>query len=110
MRCGANTAINNPQYFAFIVLSTDVLIHISVDSCDLGVGLQSALINACPWENSDVLDCDPGSPPGGVMELEASGLTITKTSLDLDYLPAGNYFLKFDFGEKGVLVKRIVIE
>ena len=33
-----------------------------------------------------------------------------QTSIDFEYLPSGNYFLNFDFGEKGNFGKRLVIE
>ena len=91
--CGANTAIHNPQYFAFIPSETEVVIHISVDSCNSGVGLQSAILNSCPWDNASVLDCDPGTPPGNIMELEVAGLNIGET-----------YWLVID-GSSGVFIK-----
>lgn len=74
--CGANTAIHNPQYFQFIPTCDPVEIHIHVDFCTGGNGLQSALLNSCPWDNSDVIDCDPGTPPGGTMVLIGTGLVI----------------------------------
>lgn len=72
--CGPQTAIHNPQYFQFIPVSTDIAIEIHVDGCDGGNGLQSAILDACPWDNSNVIACDPGTPPGGTMFLEANGL------------------------------------
>ena len=74
--CGANTAIHNPEYFAFIPTCPDVEIYIHVDFCTSGVGLQSALLQNCPWDNSDVIACDPGTPPGGTMMLSATGLIV----------------------------------
>jgi hypothetical protein len=74
--CGPNTAIHNPQYFMIIPTNENISIYIHVDNCSGGNGLQSAILQACPWINADVLDCDPGTPPGGTMVLEASGLTI----------------------------------
>lgn len=70
--CGANTAIHNPQYFAFIAESPNVQINIHVDNC-AGQGLQSAILGACPWSpGPDVIDCDPGTPAGGTMILQAT--------------------------------------
>ncbi|MDQ3017911.1 MAG: hypothetical protein M3R25_14460, partial [Bacteroidota bacterium] len=60
--CGSNTAIHNPQYFAFIATLPNVMINIHVDGCDNGQGLQSAILGACPWTvGPDVIDCDPGT-------------------------------------------------
>jgi gliding motility-associated-like protein len=74
--CGNNTIINNPQYFVFIPTCPDVEIDIHVDNCTNGVGLQCAILDACPWDNSSVVDCNPGTPPGGTMVLTASGLIV----------------------------------
>lgn len=72
--CGPNTAIHNPQYFQFIPVASAVAIEIHVDDCVGGNALQSAILDACPWDNGNVIACDPGTPPGGTMLLEASGL------------------------------------
>lgn len=74
--CGANTAVHNPEYFQFIPTQPDVEIHIFVNDCSSGNGLQSALLDACPWDNSNVISCDPGTPPGGTMVLVATGLVV----------------------------------
>lgn len=74
--CGNNTAVHNPEYFQFIPTCPDVVINIHVDGCDSGNGLQCAILDACPWDNSNVVDCDPGTPPGGTMFLNASGLVV----------------------------------
>jgi hypothetical protein len=77
--CGANTAIHNPQYFELQAISTEISIHIHVDSCNDGTGLQGAILSACPWTNMHVLVCDPGTPPGGTMVLDYSGLIAGET-------------------------------
>ena len=74
--CGPNTAVHNPQYYSFIPTSEEVVIDIHVDDCDNGNGLQAALISICPWEVGDVISCDPGTPPGGTMHLNANLLQI----------------------------------
>ena len=74
--CGPNTAVHTPQFFQFIPIATEVEIHIHVDDCSNGNGLQAALIDACPWDNSNVIACEPGSPPGGTMVLSANGLIV----------------------------------
>ncbi len=77
--CGNNTAIHNPQYFAFIPTQPNVQINIHVDGCDNGQGLQSAILGACPWTNSDVIVCNPGTNQGGTMILQANGLVVGQT-------------------------------
>ena len=72
--CGPNTVLNNPNYLAFIPIQENVEITIHVDWCNFGFGLQAAIIGACPWTATDVIDCDPSKPPGGTMDLSASGL------------------------------------
>jgi gliding motility-associated-like protein len=74
--CGAQTAVHNPQYFQFIPTCQDVEIHIHVNGCTAGNALQSAILGACPWTNSDVISCDPGTPVGGTIVLIASGLVV----------------------------------
>jgi gliding motility-associated-like protein len=74
--CGPNTSIQNPQYFQFIPTASTVEIHIHVDNCDMGSSLQSAILDACPWDVDNVLDCNPGTGPGGTMVLQATGLVI----------------------------------
>src|SRR5687767_4571712 len=67
--CGANTAINNPQYFEIIPTDECIEIHIHIDGCSSGAGLQAALVTSCEWQPcpggqapcADVLDCDPGT-------------------------------------------------
>jgi hypothetical protein len=76
--CGANTAIHNPQFFAFTVTDTEVVIDVEVTECSSGNGLQAAILDACPWDNSNVVACDPGTPPGGTMTLTGN-LTIGNT-------------------------------
>ena len=83
--CGANTAVHNPTYHAFIALDTYVEIQIDVLPCSSGNGLQAAIIPVCPWENSDILDCDPGTPPGGTMVLDYD-----------DMIPGEQYWLLVD--------------
>jgi hypothetical protein len=73
--CGINTIIDNPQFFQFIATSPDVEFEIHVDGCQDGTGLQSAILDACPWDNGNIIDCNPGTPPGGTMVLVANGLT-----------------------------------
>ncbi len=77
--CGGNTSIQNPQYFQVIPTQPDIEIHIHVDDCDNGTSLQSALISDCPWDVNDVIDCDPGTPPGGTMILTGTGLVVGAT-------------------------------
>ncbi|MEP6647764.1 MAG: hypothetical protein ABJC12_11805, partial [Saprospiraceae bacterium] len=86
--CGANTVINNPQYFQFIATSTDVQINIHVDNCNNGgAGLQCAIVTTCGWAPCpggvvpcpDILACNAGTSPGGTMVLNATGLTIGQT-------------------------------
>lgn len=72
--CGVNTFIHNPQYFEFTPVSPDITIEIHVDECSGGNGLQSAILSACPWDIENVLDCNPGAPPGSTMTLKPSGL------------------------------------
>lgn len=75
--CGSNTAIHNPQYFLFTALATTVQINIHVDACTGGgCGLQAAILGACPWTNSDVLSCNPGTGTGGTMVLVANNMVI----------------------------------
>src|SRR6187401_300840 len=74
--CGNNTIINNPQYFLFVPTDPDVQINIHVDDCTNGTGLQCAILDACPWDNSNVVDCNPGTNPGGTMVLMAFGLIV----------------------------------
>jgi hypothetical protein len=57
--CGNNTVISNPQYFQFIPTGPDVVFEIHVDDCFSGGGLQCAILDACPWDNSNVWDCNP---------------------------------------------------
>ncbi len=73
--CGPNTSIQNPQYFDVIPTASEIEIHIHVDNCESGSSLQSALINDCPWDVSNVIACNAGTPPGGTMVLIATGLT-----------------------------------
>ena len=77
--CGGMTSIQNPQYFQILTTATEIEIHIHVDNCDNGSSLQSALINDCPWAVANVIDCDPGTGPGGTMVLSATGLGIGET-------------------------------
>jgi len=85
--CGANTVINNPQYFQFVATLTDVQIQIHVDMCSSGQGLQSAIVTSCAWAPcpggnvpcADILACTPGTSPPGTMVLNASGLVIGQT-------------------------------
>lgn len=78
--CGSQTSIQNPQYFVFIPTATSVYFQISVGDCSGGNNaLQAALLGTCPWNNNSVLDCNPGTPSGGTIILEASGLVIGQT-------------------------------
>ena len=79
-----NTIMVNP-------VPSDGLLQIEIDD---------ALLLPCTWSCIDA----SGKPVANGIIYE------NKTNLDLEKLAAGNYFLKFDFGEKGVLVKRIIIE
>jgi len=83
--CGNNTIINNPQFFLFTPYQPEVEINIHVDDCTNGTGLQSAILDACPWDNGNVLDCNPGTNPGGTMMLMVSGL-----------IPAQSYWVLID--------------
>lgn len=72
--CGTLTAIHNPQYFAFEAVSNTVQINIEVLTCTGGGGggcngLQSAILDACPWDNTNVLACNPGTNAPGTMVL-----------------------------------------
>ena len=81
--CGPNTLVHNPQYFEIIPVQSCIEIHIHIDDCDTGYGLQAALVSTCDWlpcpgsnvPCQDVLDCDPGTFPGGTMIMDACGLT-----------------------------------
>src|SRR5688572_1163530 len=82
--CGINTQIHNPQYFEIIPVDPCISILIHVDGCSSGqTALQAALVTSCDWQPcpgsivpcADILDCDPGTPPGGTMIIEACGLT-----------------------------------
>ena len=63
--CGGGTILNNPQYFSFIATDTIVIVCLARGDCDIGVGLQSAIIdisdlnNCRNWMNGDVIACDP---------------------------------------------------
>lgn len=72
--CGGMTSIQNPQYFQIMPTAPDIEIHIHVDDCDGGTSLQSAILDACPWDVANVLSCDAGTGPGGTMVLAAMGL------------------------------------
>lgn len=74
--CGPNTIVNNPQYYAFIAESADVEIEIHIDYCDGGNALQAAILGYCPWDLPDVIDCNPGAPPGGSMVLQSYGMLV----------------------------------
>ena len=71
-----------------ITTDTAIDIQIHVDNCEQGsTALQSAIVTTCDWVPCpgnivpcpDILDCDPGTPPGGTMFLSASGLMIGDT-------------------------------
>ncbi|HLF65830.1 MAG TPA: PKD domain-containing protein [Saprospiraceae bacterium] len=50
-------------------------IRIVVSNCiGGGCGLQFALLDNCPWDNSNVLACDPNGPVGDTMAIDHSGL------------------------------------
>ena len=83
--CGINAIINNPQYYAFIPTQECIEFEISVDDCLIGAGLQSGILDACPWDNANVLDCNPGTPPGGTMLLQSC-----------DLVPGLTYYLIID--------------
>jgi gliding motility-associated-like protein len=85
--CGNNTAIHNPQYFAFIATSTDVYFNITVGDCNGGQNaIQAAILGACPWTGAnEVLDCANNIPSGQTFELTASNLVIGQV-----------YYLVFD--------------
>jgi hypothetical protein len=68
--CGINTAIDNPQYYSFVASDPSPQINIHVDNCSVGNGLQCGILDACPWDNANILDCNPGTPPGGTMILK----------------------------------------
>ncbi len=80
--CGQNTIINNPQYFRFIATGDTVEIDIHVNACNTGQGLQSAIVTSCNWAPCpggmvpcpEILTCNPGTSPGEIMILKASGL------------------------------------
>lgn len=81
--CGNNTAIHNPQYFEVVPIADCIQINIHVDGCSSGAQLQAALVTSCQWQPcpggvvpcADVLDCDPNTPVGGTMVIDACGLT-----------------------------------
>ena len=77
--CGPNTAVHNPQYFAFIASGEFVQINILVVDCPYGQGLQSAILGTCPWTIDDVLACNPGMNEGGTMELQVNDATPGQT-------------------------------
>jgi hypothetical protein len=95
--CGTNTAIHNPEYFQFLVTDPNVQISIHVDGCNSGNGLQSAILDACPWDNSNVVDCDPGTPPGGTMVLNGN------------LIPGNTYWLVID-GSAGATCEYTITE
>jgi hypothetical protein len=72
--CGNNTIIDNPQFFQFVAISSTVEFEIHVDYCQNDSGLQCGIIDACPWQTFNILDCNPGTPPGGTMILQANDL------------------------------------
>lgn len=94
--CGANTAIHNPTYLKFLALDTTVRIDIEVLPCFSGLALQAAIIPACPWDNNQIMDCDPGTPPGATMELEAN-----------DIIPGEYYWLLID-GSSGSVCSYLI--
>ena len=94
--CGSNTAIHNPTYFKFTATDTIISIDIEVLPCYSGVGLQAAIIPVCPWANDDILDCDPGTPPGGTMELDATNV-----------IPGQDYWLVID-GSSGAVCSYLI--
>lgn len=85
--CGQNTAIHNPQYFAFIPTEPNVYFQILVGGCTGGQNqLQAALLNACPWTGAnEVIDCEAGAPQGSTFTMTATGLVVGQT-----------YYLVFD--------------
>lgn len=91
--CGANTAIHNPQYFRFVPAVDSVEIWINVLDCENGEALQSAILGSCPASSIEVLDCDPGTNPGGSMILRVN-----------DLHPGQDYFLLID-GANGALCR-----
>lgn len=80
--CGSNTVIHNPQYFEIIPTEECIQINIHIDGCNGGLFLQAALVTSCVWQPcpggnvpcADVLDCDPGTPVGGTMIIDACDL------------------------------------
>ncbi|MBP7238898.1 MAG: T9SS type A sorting domain-containing protein [Saprospiraceae bacterium] len=74
--CGNNTAVHNPQYYAFFAETEIIEFEIHVDYCTGGTSLQAAILGNCPWGVEDVFDCDPGTPPGGTMFLSATDLLV----------------------------------
>jgi gliding motility-associated-like protein len=85
--CGNNTAIHNPQYFAFIATSTQVQFTVTVGNCTGGQNaIQAAILGSCPWTGAnEILDCANNIPSGQTFVLEAQGLVIGNT-----------YYLVFD--------------
>ncbi|HLF65248.1 MAG TPA: gliding motility-associated C-terminal domain-containing protein [Saprospiraceae bacterium] len=52
-------------------------IIINVTACEGGgCGLQSAILDACPWDNSNVVSCNPGTGVGGSMILESTTMEV----------------------------------
>ncbi len=85
--CGNNTAIHNPQYFAFIATAAQVQFTVLVGTCTGGQNaIQAAILGSCPWTGADeILDCANNIPSGQTFILEAMNLVIGQT-----------YYLVFD--------------
>jgi len=96
--CGNNTIINNAQYFLFYPEESEVTIKIRVDACTNGTGLQSGIVDACPWDNSNILDCNPGTNPTGTMTLQPNNL-----------IPGSPYWLLID-GSNGATCDYTITE
>lgn len=95
--CGANTAVHNPTYLKFLALDSSLVIEIDILPCLSGNALQFAIIETCPWDNSNILDCDPGSPPGGNVVLTAN------------VTPGEYYYLLVD-GSSGAVCSYLISE
>jgi hypothetical protein len=94
--CGTNTVGHNPTYHKFIAKDSSILIEIEVLPCDAGYGMQAAIISGCPWDNDDVLSCNPNAPDGTTFTLQSN-----------EVIPGGTYWLLID-GSNGSMCNFLI--